>query len=195
MFCISSSLILGLLLIMSFSVNAQPKMDDNKKVVAEADNQKDQVIEISNDPQAPEANERKLKKFDADSFPSLLFTYWEQVAIEDARRSRGLNRAPTEAELMRDLQQDDQAEKVKPPPEKRYITLSGISFKAKKNWTIWLNGQRVTPDAIPPEALDLKVFGEYIEIKWYDDYTNRIIPIRLRPHQRFNIDTRIFLPG
>ena len=180
---------------MSFSVNAQPKMDDNKKVVAEADNQKDQVIEISNDPQAPEANERKLKKFDADSFPALLFTYWEQVAIEDARRTRGLNRAPTEAELMRDLKQDDQAEKVKPPPEKRYITLSGISFKAKKNWTIWLNGQRVTPDAIPPEALDLKVFGEYIEIKWYDDYTNRIIPIRLRPHQRFNIDTRIFLPG
>ena len=141
-------------------------------------------------PSAPD-----VRRFDSESFPSLVFTYWEQVAIEDAKRSRGLNRAPTEAELMRDLQMDGDAEKVKPPPEKRNITLSGIAYKANKNWTIWLNGQRVTPDAIPPEAIDLKVFRNYIEIKWFDEYTNRIIPIRLRPHQRFNIDTRIFLPG
>lgn len=144
---------------------------------------------------AQNTDARGLKKFDAESYPSLLFTYWEQVAIEDARRSRGLNRAPTDAELMRDLQTDDDGERVKPPPEARNIALSGIAYKASKNWTIWLNGKRVTPDAIPEEALDLKVFKEYIEIKWYDEYTNRIIPIRLRPHQRFNIDTRIFLPG
>lgn len=138
---------------------------------------------------------RVLKKFDAESFPSLLFSYWEQVALEDARRSRGLNRAPTEAELTRDLNSDEDFEMAKPPPEARNIALGGIAYNAKRNWTIWLNGQRVTPKAIPPEALDLKVFKEYIEIKWYDEYTNRIIPIRLRPHQRFNIDTRIFLPG
>jgi hypothetical protein len=96
---------------------------------------------------------------------------------------------------MRDLNQQADVEKVKPPPEERYVSLSGIAFNAKEKWTIWLNGERVTPDAIPPEVLDLKVFSKYIEIKWYDDYTNRIIPIRLRPHQRFNIDTRIFLPG
>lgn len=138
---------------------------------------------------------RTIKKFDAESFPSLLFTYWEQVAIEDARRSRGLNRAPTERELERALDAEDNLDMAKPPPAARNIALSGIAYKASKNWTIWLNGQRVTPKAIPSEVLDLKVFREYIEIKWYDEYTNRIIPIRLRPHQRFNIDTRIFLPG
>jgi len=136
-----------------------------------------------------------LQKFNADSFPSLLFTYWEQVAIEDARRSRGLNRAPTEAELLRDLEDDSEDILQPPPPEKRNIELSGIAYKARKDWTIWLNGERVTPDAIPEEALDLKVFKEYIEIKWFDEYTNRIIPIRLRANQRFNIDSRIFLPG
>lgn len=138
---------------------------------------------------------KELKKFDSESFPSVLFTFWEQVSIEDARRSDGLRRAPTDAELESVLNTDQDVEKVKPPPEKRNITLSGIAYHGSKNWTIWLNGQRVTPDAIPPEAQDLKVFKEYIEIKWFDDYTNRIIPIRLRPHQRFNIDTRIFLPG
>jgi hypothetical protein len=155
------------------------------------------VIEIVDDEEANQApqSDRQLRKFDAETFPSLLFTYWEQVAIEDARRSIGTNRAPTEAELMRDLNQQADVEKVKPPPEERYVSLSGIAFNAKEKWTIWLNGERVTPDAIPPEVLDLKVFSKYIEIKWYDDYTNRIIPIRLRPHQRFNIDTRIFLPG
>jgi len=138
--------------------------------------------------------QKGLKKFDAESFPSVLFTYWEQVAIEDARRSRGLNRAPTDDELMRDLKKGGQDADA-PDPGLRNISLSGIAYNGYKNWTIWLNGQRVTPKAIPKEALDLKVFKEYIEIKWFDEYTNRIIPIRLRPHQRFNIDTRIFLPG
>ena len=63
------------------------------------------------------------------------------------------------------------------------------------DWTIWLNNQRVTPNAIPPEVMDLKVHKEYIEMKWFDDYTNQIFPLRLRTHQRFNIDSRVFLPG
>ena len=140
-------------------------------------------------------DQSELRKFDADSFPSLLFTYWEQVAIEDARRSIGQNRAPTESELTRDLRTDQNDERTMPPPEERDIALSGIAYKGSRNWTIWLNGKRVTPEAIPEEAIDLKVFKEYIEIKWFDEYTNQIIPIRLRAHQRFNIDNRMFLPG
>ncbi len=154
-----------------------------------------QSIEPKSEPKSDSAETLNVKRFDAESFPSVLFTYWEQVAIEDARRSRGARRAPTDAELERDLRKGSQDEKQKPPPEERNIALSGISYEGQKNWTIWLNGQRVTPRAIPEEALDLKVFKEYIEIKWFDEYTNRIIPIRLRPNQRFNIDSRIFLPG
>lgn len=126
---------------------------------------------------------------------SLLFTYWEHTAIQDAKRARGLVRPPTDAELMKDLSQPGEDLSVKPPPEERDISLGGIVYVHAKDWTIWLNGKRVTPKALPVEAMDLKVYGEFIELKWYDKYTNQIFPIRLRPHQRFNIDTRIFLPG
>jgi len=142
-----------------------------------------------------ESAQQPLRIFNAETYPSLLFTYWEQVAIEDARKSRGQNRAPTDDELERDLRRDGDDERVMPPPEERNIALSGIAYNGYKNWTIWLNGKRVTPDAIPKEAIDLKVFKQYIEIKWFDEYTNQIIPIRLRAHQRFNIDNRMFLPG
>lgn len=136
----------------------------------------------------------KPPSFSSEDYPSLLFTYWEHVAISDARHRRGNVRAPTEAELERDLN-TMQKEKVKPPPEERDISLGGIVYHSRKDWTIWLNGKRVTPDALPTEVIDLRVHGEFIEIKWFDEYSNQIFPIRLRPHQRFNIDTRIFLPG
>ena len=107
--------------------------------------------------------QRQLRVFNAETYPSLLFTYWEQVAIEDARNSRGQNRAPTDEELARDLRREQDAQREMPPPEERDIALSGIAYEGYKNWTIWLNGKRVTPDAIPKEAIDLRVFKEYIE--------------------------------
>ncbi|MCB1720224.1 MAG: hypothetical protein KDI11_00540 [Alphaproteobacteria bacterium] len=136
------------------------------------------------------------EKFDPLQYDSILFTHWEHVAIQDARRYVGDTRNVTESELARDLKQrEDIGEKIKPPPEEREIRLSGIVFHGKMDWAIWLNEERITPDAIPKEVMDLKVYKEYIEFKWFDEYTNQIFPIRLRPHQRFNIDTRIFLPG
>jgi hypothetical protein len=95
---------------------------------------------------------------------------------------------------MRDLKTAP-AEKVKPPPEEREITLGGIVYVDGDDWTIWLNGKRVNPKAIPKEVIDLKVYKEYVEMKWFDDYTNQIFPLRMRTHQRFNLDARIFLPG
>ncbi|MGQ0527284.1 MAG: hypothetical protein ACT4OY_04545 [Alphaproteobacteria bacterium] len=124
---------------------------------------------------------------------SLLFTVGEYTALQQAKSYRGMVRPPTESEMNNVLLPP--SEKIKPPPEKREIKLGGLVYRSPKNWTIWLNGERVSPDALPKEALDLKVMKNYIEIKWFDDYTNQIFPLRLRPHQRFNIDTRIFLPG
>lgn len=130
-----------------------------------------------------------------NDIPSLLFTFWEHTAIKDARRSRGLVRAPTDSELTKDLKKGPEELKTKPPPEERDISLGGIVYVSAGDWTIWLNGKRVTPQALPVEVIDLQVFDEYVELKWFDEYTNQIFPIRLRSHQRFNIDTRIFLPG
>ncbi len=125
------------------------------------------------------------------SIPSLFFTYWQYKAILEAQQSRGVVRAPTQEEL----EALDRGEDFEPDAGIRNITLGGIVFRADDDWVIWLNGQRVTPDAVPEEVLDLRVFKNYIEVKWLDDYTNNIFPLRLRAHQRFNLDARIFLPG
>ena len=126
--------------------------------------------------------------FRPEKIRSLFFTYWQHEAIVDAKRSRGRARPPTESELKA-------LDKEKPKAGERDLTLDGIVFVATDNWTIWLNGMRVTPSAIPREVIDLRVFKDYIEVKWLDEYTNQVFPIRLRAHQRFNLDMRIFLPG
>lgn len=137
--------------------------------------------------------DRGPPRFDMDSFPSLIFTYWELASIQDSKNSRGMTRPPTQEEI---VQEENEAVAETPPePGIRTIVLGGIAFKTADNWTIWLNDQRVTPTAIPKEVLDLKVYENYIEIKWFDEYKNQIVPIRIRPHQRFNLDSRIFLPG
>lgn len=132
--------------------------------------------------------------------PSLMFTYWEHTAIvdakEDAKRQEGVRRNVTEDELRRELNKaPSDAPKPKPPPEMRELRLGGIAYTSADDWTIWLNEQRITPNALPEEIIDLRVRRHYIEVKWYDDYTSQIFPIKLRPHQRFNLDSRIFLPG
>ncbi len=178
------------LMMLPISVNAQEEVAVNDAVATpapvEAAPATEEIEEVT--------NSRPL--FDSVQYESLVFTHWEHVAIQDARRSRGLVRPPTDAELTRDLKsREDEIERVKPPPEKREIRLSGIVYHGGADWTIWLNEQRVTPEAIPEEVMDLKVYKTYIEFKWFDEWSNQILPIRLRPHQRFNIDTRIFLPG
>ncbi len=136
-------------------------------------------------------NLKSSSSFDVNKIPSLLFTYWQHKSIKDAEKNRGAVRPPTQAELDA-LERGDE---VKKDPGPREVALGGIVFTAKDDWVIWLNGKRVMPDAIPKEVMDLHVFKDYIELKWIDEYTNQIFPIRLRTHQRFNMDNKIFLPG
>lgn len=132
-------------------------------------------------------------EYNFDEMMPIVHNYWEHAAVMEARRARGMVRPPSEEELARSLRLQ-QTPKQKPPPEEREIKLQGIVYVSASDWAIWLNGKRVTPEALPRETLDLKVFKEYVEMKWFDEYTNQIFPLRLRPHERFNIDTRIFLP-
>ena len=129
------------------------------------------------------------RPFRPDKMRSLFFTYWQHEALLDAKRSRGNVRPPTQSELNA-LGTDD---KIK--PANRDLRLGGIVYVNAQDWTIWLNDMRVTPSAIPPEVIDLRVYKEYVEVKWLDDYTNQIFPIRIRPNSRFNLDARIFLTG
>lgn len=129
-----------------------------------------------------------------EKIPSLFFTFWQHEAIVDAKNSRGFSRPPTEAEL-RSFGLGEEELKPPPRPEEREITIGGILYKSQKEWTVWMNGKRVTPDALPKEVLDFRVFKDYVEFKWLDEYTNQIFPLRMRAHQRFNMDMRIFLTG
>ena len=140
-----------------------------------------------------ELTKRVNQSWDAsiDKMPSLFFTYWQHQSLIDAKNSHGKARPPS-AEELKALEEGRQ---LKLDPKRRYVSLGGIVYKGEDDWTIWLNEKRVTPDALPIEALNLRVYEDYIEVKWLDEYTNQIFPLRLRAHQRFNLDMRIFLPG
>lgn len=142
--------------------------------------------------------EKEIKKkkgkeiFERSSIPSLVFTPSQYALLREARI--GFNtRAPTLQELAKAGDPNDP--NYRPPASIRDIKLGGISFYTPDDWTIWLNNNRVTPDALPAEAIDLRVYKDFIELKWFDVLTNQIYPVRLRTNQKFNIDSRIFLPG
>jgi hypothetical protein len=114
---------------------------------------------------------------------TLMFTLWQYALLLDAKKGYFTTSA------------EQQAEDYGTNAGLRELSLSGIAYKSPKIWTVWLNGERVTPDAIPLEVLDIKVESNFIDLKWYDSINNLVYPVRLRPHERFNLDSRIFLPG
>lgn len=116
-------------------------------------------------------------------FASLLFTASQHSLIIEAKE--GFMTRPPEGTVS----------KEPPPMGPREVVVGGIIYVSKGDWVVWLNGQKIGPDNLPPEILDIRVSKEFIKLKWYDAFTNQVFPIKLRAHQRFNIDTRIFLPG
>jgi len=125
-----------------------------------------------------------------NQIPSLFFTS-DEAALISAVRSGVIARPPTESEL----NQGEAGEDFVPERGVRELALGGIVYRTSSDWTIWINGEKITPERIPSEILDIRVRKDHVRIKWFDEYTNQIFPIKLKPHQRFNIDTRIFLPG
>ena len=95
-------------------------------------------------------------------------------------------------------ERETEVEQKQIPPTKsspRELVLAGIAYNGPEKWTIWLNGQRITPQSIPEEIFKINVEENYVEFIWHDKQTHNIYPIRLRPNQRFNLDARMFLPG
>lgn len=167
-----SMFVLSALLLVSLPVFAQQS-------------ERDIVAELQERAQAKEPNIR------IDQIPSLFFTSGEAALIASVRKGI-IARPPTEGEVNRASRDQGEPNRVRGPRE---LVLGGIVYKSSSDWTIWMNEQKITPDRIPPEILDLRVRRDHIRIRWFDSYTNQIFPIKLKPHQRFNIDTRIFLPG
>lgn len=140
--------------------------------------------------------EDEVKRLGSLSDPaiSVMFTESEQAALRDAIAvyQSGNWKIPAA-----DVSVDSDSTGLPPIEFKvgRELKLSGISFGNGENWVIWLNNQRLTSTRLPPEIRDIRVYKSYIEIRWFDRLTNAEVPIRLRLNQRFNLDTRSFLPG
>jgi hypothetical protein len=112
------------------------------------------------------------------------FTLYQYLLLEEAKQGIMIGHVDLGDEAVEDR-----------PRGIREISLGGIAYNSEDSWTVWLNGKRITPKALPEEVKELKVKKDHIEIRWYDAFSDQIFPIRLRPHQRFNLDGRIFLPG
>lgn len=80
-------------------------------------------------------------------------------------------------------------------PGPRVLTLAGIAYQTPREWTIWLNGERVTPKNIPDRIMGLTVKKDRIFLKWMDIANQRIVNLTLRPHQNYNLDTDTITPG
>lgn len=119
-----------------------------------------------------------------DEVGSIVLTMWEHLLVEEWRQTENIAARPA-----------DPGEVKSGPTGLRELSLGGIIFRNTDDWTVWLNGQRIKPDALPKEVMDINVAKKHVELKWYDATTNLIYPIRLRPHQRFNLDSKMFLPG
>lgn len=74
----------------------------------------------------------------------------------------------------------------------REIVLNGIVYNGPDQWIVWINNERVTPDDKFEQIVDMRVREAFVELRWYDGFSEKIFPIRLRSGQRFNLDTRSF---
>lgn len=148
----------------------------------------DEFLELSIQEQVVRNRRLREPEVTPDQLGSIFFTNWQYSLLQEAKAGF-MSRPVTQADL---TEEPSDASK---DPGRRELALGGIVYTNAKDWTIWLNGQRVTPDAMPEHVMDLSVANQYVDLKWFDPYTNLIFPIRLRPHERFNLDTRMFLPG
>jgi hypothetical protein len=129
-----------------------------------------------------------------EDMKTVFYTLWQHSLMKEAERDFQTKK-PEDANASNNS--GTLVEEAPPEPTgPREISLGGISYVSAKRWTVWFNGQRITPETLlPDQMIDMNVHSDFIEIKWFDDFTNLVFPIRLRPHQRFNLDSKMFLPG
>ena len=80
-------------------------------------------------------------------------------------------------------------------PPRRLISLAGVVFRKPGDWIVWINGQKMYPQQLLPEIVDIDVSRDIVHLKWFDLGMNKIINISLRPHQTYDIVTGLLLPG
>lgn len=74
----------------------------------------------------------------------------------------------------------------------RSLKLNGIIYNGPDKWIVWLNDKRITPSDKPKQIVDINVSVNHVKLRWYDGFRNKIFPVKLRPGQLFNLDSRSF---
>lgn len=135
-------------------------------------------------PATPDAEAEQKARDAAPFMRSFLFTPAEVTLAEQALKGTVTGTGMLNA-----------GKTVQDIPLKRVIKVGGIIWKSGGNWTAWINGRKVTPKALLPEIVDIKVEENAVHLKWFDIGINDIIAITLRPHQTYDIVTGVLLPG
>jgi hypothetical protein len=156
-----------------------------------ADPTKDPLMNVSISQSMQNISKLREPDVKPQELSSLFFTLWQYQLLQDAKRLYHTHPV-SQAELAKSG--DTNATK---PRSIRELSLGGIVYRGAEDWTVYLNGQRVTQDknTLPEQVMDIKVAEDHIDLKWFDTFTNLIFPIRLREHQRFNLDARMFITG
>lgn len=63
------------------------------------------------------------------------------------------------------------------------LTLNGIVFVSDKQWVIWINHQRITPDKLPNWLKIIKITETYIQCEYL--YNNLWYQVTLEPYDTF----------
>jgi hypothetical protein len=159
------------MMLVSFSVAAQEPSVTTPNMV--------QAIE-------PPAMTAAIDGSDPNQMESLFFTNNQLISI--ARANQGFI-APTEAYDPNNQTDDPQ------DSSSRIVSLQGIVYNSPSDWTIWLNGARVTPDKVPERAMDLSVAKDRIRLRWMDIANQRIVNFTLRPNQTYLLDSDTIIVG
>lgn len=107
--------------------------------------------------------------------PSAFFSPDQVAAIEAALRQRALGLPP------------ESRPAVATAP--RRLRLGAIVRFGPDRWTIWLNGERVTPANLPPAVQAISVAEGQVVMQWYDARHDAVVPVALRPYQELLLDS------
>ena len=141
---------------------------------------------------------------DSEELTSLLFSGVEATLIERALRARvtqvGIRGRAAGDQLDEDLffGLDEKAEEQPAAaPEARPVVLhfSAIMYISPRIWTVWLNGQRFSPDRWPEHVEALGVERDSIELTLRVTEGAAPVTVRLRPNQTYIVATGEVVEG
>ncbi len=122
----------------------------------------------------------------SDKISSLFFTPNQLAAI--ARANQGFI-APKES-----YDPNNQSNRPQDPGP-RVVTLAGIVYQGPKDWTVWLNDERVTPKNIPDHIMGITVEKDKVHLRWMDIANQRVVNITLQSNQKYLLDSDQIVPG